>query len=170
LGEKTETYKVNGRTFHKQIHGQKVEKAVTFGDLNSFSANERSFNEGYHFASNNCQDYQERIRSELLDLPVHKPLRTTVTKKVVKFMASPPTKDSVRSQSSGSASAVSGHLNKSSDSDDYHCINLDNTTLPSALPSGHGNSSHRTSTMSPGKQAFSPDDIIDGCLPSLFSG
>ncbi|XP_014559012.1 hypothetical protein COCVIDRAFT_13869 [Bipolaris victoriae FI3] len=142
LRNKTESYEVYDRVFDKQIHGQKVEKTVTFGDLNNYSANDKRYNEDYHFASNNCQDYQEQ------------------------FLASPQTRNDVSGRFSESALAPSDSLAQISDSDGSHGIDLDSTTLPSSHDiSGHG----RASTTSPGNQATGFDDIIDGTLPSLFA-
>lgn len=144
-----------------------MEKTVTFGDLNNYSANDKRYNEDYHFASNNCQDYQEQVRSELLALPVHRSLRTTATKNALKFLASPQTRNDVSGRFSESALAPSDSLAQISDSDGSHGIDLDSTTLPSSHDiSGHG----RASTTSPGNQATGFDDIIDGTLPSLFAG
>ncbi|ORX97066.1 hypothetical protein BCR34DRAFT_669065 [Clohesyomyces aquaticus] len=167
LGKKIESYEVKERVFAKQIHGQKVKKAVTIGDLNNFS---KRFNEGYHFASNNCQDYQEQVRSELLDLPVRRSLRTAATKNFVKWTVSLETRGYVSARSSEGAQAASGYIHGTSRSDSSHGIGIGSTTLPSTFSSGQGTSMYSEApTTSPGNQALGVDDIIDGSLPQLFA-
>ncbi|KAF2647595.1 hypothetical protein K491DRAFT_298453 [Lophiostoma macrostomum CBS 122681] len=170
LRRKTEAHHVDKRVFHKQIHGQKVEKTVTFGDLNSFSASRRHFNEDYQFASNNCQDYQEQVRSELLGLPVHRSWRTAITRNAVRVVGSSQTCTNSSDRSERSFNAASGFLVNPSASDRSYGICLGSTSLHSAGFSSHTTSSQSNVFPSPLRnQALGLDDVLDGSLPFLFA-